>query len=66
MKSLAVKEEEKRIRKHFDYWHTVDKENNYLSCIFPQSTILTDKQIKNVFDVHLLRRYRRKYKWLKI
>lgn len=66
MKSLAVKEEEKRIRKHFDYWHTIDKENGFLWCDWFNSKVLTDTQIKKVFDEHLLRRYRRKYKWLKI
>jgi hypothetical protein len=65
MKSIAVKEEEKRIRKFFDYWHFEDKENGVIFCDFPYSDILTDKQIQLVLDRHLTRRYKRKYKWVK-
>lgn len=62
MKSLAVKCEEKRLRKWFDDFHAEDKKNDVMFCDWPYNSILNDKQIKLVFDKHYTNRYRRKLK----
>ena len=64
MKSLAIKEEEKRLRRYFS--NNVEFFNRdgegYIQCIMPRS-FLTDRQVQQVFDLHLLKHYRRKFKW---
>jgi hypothetical protein len=65
MKTLAVKQEEKRLRKWFDdnVKFPIINGIEYIKCDIPNST-LSDNHVKQVFDLHLLRRYKRKFKWV--
>ena len=66
MKPLAVKEEEKRLRRYFNdnIKITIIDDWREIRCHIPQ-TFLSDRHVKRIMDEHLYRHFMRKFKWVK-